>query len=51
MHAFNQGADKDLRTQLANRLAGTAFGELLGQRFEQVRSLMAALRLSSLIHC
>ena len=36
MHMFNQDADIPLQVQLANRLAGTALGELLGQRFEQL---------------
>ena len=38
MHMFNKDADIPLKTQLANRLVGTAFGELLGQRFEQLES-------------
>lgn len=36
MHMFNKDADIPLRMQLANRLAGTMFGELLGQRFEHL---------------
>jgi len=38
MHMFDKDADIPLKTQLANRLAGTAFGELLGQRFEMLES-------------
>ena len=40
MHLFNATADPDLplQRQLSNRLAGTAIGELLGQRFEHLES-------------
>ena len=40
MHLFNRSADPELplAKQLSNRLAGTAFGELLGQRFEHLES-------------
>ena len=45
VHIFNKDADVPLKTQLANRLVGTAFGELLGQRFEQLESPEFAPRL------
>ena len=38
MHLFNKDAEIPLAKQLSNRLAGTAIGELLGQRFEQLES-------------
>ena len=36
MHMFDADADIPLRQQLANRLAGVMFGELLQQRFEHL---------------
>ena len=38
MHLFDKDADISLKTQLQNRLVGTAFGELLTQRFERLEN-------------
>ena len=44
MHFFDKDADIPLSTQLANRLAGTMFGEILQNRFEHLDTPELAAR-------